>query len=123
VWGRAGGVAALLLFAVWVLLRPPRAPQPSIAPLPAGVPENPGPPATARTLPEPPPADVVIEVRTNVEKADVSLDGRPVGRTPLTLRVPPGIHALEVSRPGYRKVTKTFTATRDDTMSFSLHHK
>jgi len=41
--------------------------------------------------------------------ADVFLDGRLVGRTPLTLPSAPGVRTLRVARPGFRAVTQPVT--------------
>jgi hypothetical protein len=41
--------------------------------------------------------------------ADVRIDGRVVGRTPLSLDQPAGTHTVTVVRPGYRSETRTVT--------------
>jgi len=41
--------------------------------------------------------------------ADVSLDGRPLGTTPLKpLPLPPGVHTVRLQHPSYRPLQKRF---------------
>lgn len=42
-----------------------------------------------------------LAVTSNVPGADVSVDGRPVGRTPVNVRLGPGRHQVRVTRQGY----------------------
>lgn len=42
-----------------------------------------------------------VSVTANVDAADVSVDGMFVGNTPTNLKLPPGIHVIEVSKNGY----------------------
>ncbi|MEZ4409621.1 MAG: PEGA domain-containing protein [Polyangiales bacterium] len=42
-------------------------------------------------------------VRTVPAGARVEVDGRPEGRTPVTLRLTPGVHHLRLERTGYRR--------------------
>jgi hypothetical protein len=41
--------------------------------------------------------------------AIVVLDAREVGKTPLTIKVPPGIHRITVVQSGYASITRTLT--------------
>ncbi len=49
------------------------------------------------------PTEGTLRVRSNVKGADVEVDGKRSGKTPLNLALtlPPGRHALEVAREGY----------------------
>ncbi|MFO0562825.1 MAG: PEGA domain-containing protein [Polyangiales bacterium] len=48
--------------------------------------------------------ETTVTIRSNVEDADVIIDGRNVGRTPLgPIPVSEGTHRIEVHRPGYSR--------------------
>ncbi|MHC4163107.1 MAG: serine/threonine-protein kinase [Planctomycetota bacterium] len=49
-----------------------------------------------------PPTPAVLKV-ASVPEAEVELDGEPRGRTPLTLKVPPGDHELVLRREGWEE--------------------
>ncbi len=51
-----------------------------------------------------------VEVLCNIADAQVTIDGRLVGKTPLgrPVLVTPGRHTLVISREGYRTITRTF---------------
>jgi len=51
-------------------------------------------------------------VSTNIEGAEVTLDGKPVGQTPLPgpLYLDPGAHELEVKKAGYQPATEQIAA-------------
>jgi len=46
-------------------------------------------------------AQGALFVTSNVPDADVFLDGESLGKTPLTKKVKPGKHQVQVSKPGY----------------------
>ncbi len=71
--------------------------------------------AVART-----PASFVI--RSRPAKAQVTLDGRVVGRTPLDLQVPGGEHRLSLSREGFGAIERRFTAVSgvDETLELDM---
>jgi hypothetical protein len=49
-----------------------------------------------------------LVVDSRPDGASVTIDGRPSGRTPVTLTdVAPGRHTVRIERPGYRAVTTT----------------
>lgn len=77
------------LFALSIALLTPRAAlaQASNSPPPAATPSH-----SAR-----------LEVKTHVPGADVFTDGQPIGTTPATgsFSLPPGVHTIELRRPGY----------------------
>jgi hypothetical protein len=52
------------------------------------------------------PKPTVLHVASSVSGAQVTLDGRPVGRTPLRLEVEPGVHRVVVASQGYREVAR-----------------
>ncbi|GGN03664.1 S-layer-like protein [Thermus composti] len=53
-------------------------------------------------LPAPPPATATLNVNSRPQGAEVYLDGRLQGRTPLTLGVNPGRHEVELRLAGYQ---------------------
>ena len=63
-----------------------------------------------------------LEVMSAPEGAAVSLDGKPLGRTPVVAtNLPPGTHYLEVSLPGYRpSVTAVIVRPRRRAISVRL---
>ncbi len=70
-------------------------------------------PSAIRSLSQQHPAQFVatqaVLVTSNPGGAIVSLGGRTVGKTPLTLRIAPGTVTITFSRPGYGPVTRTLT--------------
>ncbi len=50
-----------------------------------------------------------ITVTSAPSGAIVVLDARQVGKTPLTVKVPPGIHRITVVQSGYESITRTLT--------------
>jgi tetratricopeptide (TPR) repeat protein len=56
-------------------------------------------------------ARAALTIRASVEAAEVKIDGRSVGFTPLSQQeVTEGEHRIEVSRPGYTSFARTVTA-------------
>ncbi len=50
-----------------------------------------------------------VTVTSTPSGAIVVLDARQVGKTPLTVKVPPGIHRITVVQSGYSSITRTLT--------------
>jgi hypothetical protein len=50
-----------------------------------------------------------VTVKSTPSGAIVVLDARQVGKTPVTLKVPPGIHRITVVQSGYASITRTLT--------------
>jgi len=48
-----------------------------------------------------------LQIDSTPRGATVKLGTRTVGKTPVTLRLPPGTYTLTISRPGYAPVTRT----------------
>ena len=48
-------------------------------------------------------------LEAGVPEAEVSLDGEPVGRTPVTRSLKPGKHEMRVSHPGFYPVERLVT--------------
>lgn len=69
-------------------------------------------------IPQAPLAQAVT-VTSTPSGAVVVLDTRQVGKTPLTLKVPPGNHRITISRSGYVSVTRTL-AVRSAPISLSV---
>lgn len=70
-------------------------------------------PSPTRSLAQQRPAQFVatqaVLVTSTPGGAVVRLAGRPVGKTPLTLRIAPGTVTITFTRPGYAPVTRTLT--------------
>ena len=50
----------------------------------------------------------------------VSIDGVEIGDTPIVRRrLPPGQHAVKITRPGFRPESSTVTITTDNEVRFS----
>jgi hypothetical protein len=60
--------------------------------------------APAKDRPFNQPGEISLLINSMPSGAELKLDGKPVGNTPKTLRVPLGHHDLEASRSGYRTV-------------------
>ena len=60
-----------------------------------------------------------LTIKANVQ-ADVYIDGRYIGRTPLTVKVSEGKHRLRVVRDGYHPVEKEVVVENDRTLTFEL---
>lgn len=68
---------------------------------------------SAATSQKPVPAQAApaqaVTVTSTPSGASVAIDARQVGKTPLTVKVPPGIHKITLSRSGYASITRTLT--------------
>jgi hypothetical protein len=65
---------------------------------------------------QPPTSNPDVELSTVVVKstpdgADILVDGKYVGSTPSTVRLPPGDHAISVEKSGFRNWQRTMTAS------------
>ena len=73
-------------------------------------------PTQSYTLPSPEPLYGSIMVDGTPLMADVTLDGKPVGQTPLKLsEILVGTHTLTISKSGYNTDTKTVTISESQT--------
>ncbi len=80
-------------------------------------PAAPTPPALTprpQAAPQPAPAAAAAELATIVVKsipdgADITLDGKFVGSTPSTVRLPPGDHTIALEKSGYKTWQRTMT--------------
>lgn len=61
----------------------------------------------------------MVSVSANVP-ANIKLDGVAIGSVPLSKQLPSTQHTLELDYPGYRSVSKTFTANKNKPTSVSL---
>jgi hypothetical protein len=57
------------------------------------------------------PIETNVEFRSNPAGANIDLDGKYVGVTPLTITIPPGLHAVTIRKQDFSTWQKTFTAT------------
>jgi hypothetical protein len=60
-----------------------------------------------------------VELQTNVPEVQVTIDGKPVGATPLAapVRLLPGAHAIVLARPGYERQVIELTLGPGDLVS------
>ncbi len=63
--------------------------------------------------------DALVIVRTK-PSADISIDGRPIGRTPLEIRLSPGAHTLVAQAPGHEKERIPMTLALGDRREINL---
>lgn len=62
------------------------------------------------------PALCFVEVTTSTSTAEMTVDGKPSGRTPLRLRLSRGIHELRLVAPSYKPVESRVYAERGKTV-------
>ena len=80
----------------------------------------PRPSATTSQKPVPAQLGPAVTVMSTPSGAIVVLDTRQVGKTPLTIKVPPGTHKITVSRSGYASITRTLTVRSGQPVSLSV---
>ena len=75
--------------------------------------------------PEPPKAKpVLVSVGSNIEGANVTINGEMAGRTPFKIRLKPGRYKIKLVREGYVEVEDVVTiGTKAQTVSFELKKK
>jgi tetratricopeptide (TPR) repeat protein len=61
-----------------------------------------------------------ISVSSSPAGASTFVDGEPIGRTPVTLDLPPGIHAVTVRAPGYPSAAARVDLAADRPLDVSL---
>ncbi len=61
-----------------------------------------------------------LTVKSTPIGAAVQINARPVGKTPLTLKLAPGTYKVTISRPGYVTVTRTITVKAGNAASLNL---
>ena len=61
-----------------------------------------------------------LSVWSSPAGASTFVDGEPIGRTPLTLDVPPGIHAVTLRAPGYPSASTRVDLAADRPLDVSL---
>jgi hypothetical protein len=61
-------------------------------------------------------------IRSHPSGARISLDGEPLGRTPVDRELTPGVHKLELAADGYDNLERTVTAVNgvDETLDLDL---
>ena len=90
------------------------------SPTPAPAPPVPGdepsatPPAAARAPAPKRATSGSLEVRSTPSRAQVTIDGKWRGRTPLTLPMAFGSHSVRVVQPGYATATESVTLSAND---------
>ncbi len=88
----------------------------------ASAPGPAGPAAAPEVTAEPPPTETAFTLLGAPPGAEVSIDGRTVGTTPLPPRSPvsPGPHQLRVTRRGYSTYDQAFTAYKGRLVALEL---
>jgi hypothetical protein len=60
-----------------------------------------------------------LTVRSTPDGADIMVDGKFVGSTPSTLRLPPGDHVVSVAAAGFKSWQRTFTLSSGSSVTLS----
>jgi serine/threonine-protein kinase len=125
-WWALGAAAALLGLGAFGWRAPRHAPPaagPNVAAAGESTPTLPlGVPAPSGAAAEAAPGAVELSVRTQPAGARVTLDGRPLGPSPLTHRVARDgdVHTLRVSANGYRDEERPIAFSRDYAVEIAL---
>lgn len=61
-----------------------------------------------------------VQVKSTVPGAEVMVDGTPVGRTPLTVSLPPGKRVVTVKKDRYLEVERLITVKANQTVAHEL---
>lgn len=69
------------------------------------------------------PSGGVVKVSSNVRRAQVLLDGKPIGRIPFDGDVPPGKHKLEVVAAGKLRETRMIEVRAGEEMTLEVQLK
>lgn len=70
--------------------------------------------------PAAPPAEAQLVMAVNVPSATLTLNGRPVPALPHAAEVPPGVHRLVATAPGYTTVEREVSVTEGAVLSLNL---
>jgi hypothetical protein len=60
-----------------------------------------------------------IELESNPDGAEISIDGKYVGNAPTTLHLPVGDHAIRIEKPSYKPWERTLTITSGETTTIT----
>ncbi len=63
----------------------------------------------------------ILQVESNVQGADVILDGERICSTPLRVKLEPGKHYLLINKDGYRSVERTIEAKQDAVLQVTIN--
>jgi PEGA domain len=99
---------------------PASAPAPPVPPAPAASPAAPEPrPIQASKAPQPSAAGelAVVTINSTPEGADITVDGRFIGDTPSTARLPSGDRVISIEKAGYKPWKRTVTLTEGGTVT------
>ncbi len=66
---------------------------------------------------------IPVKIRTRPSRASLFLGGKPVGQSPKTLSLPPGIHRLTARKRGYLRAVAEIEPTRSRRVEFALPQK
>ncbi|MFP4383327.1 MAG: PEGA domain-containing protein [Spirochaetia bacterium] len=61
-----------------------------------------------------------INIRTDPDGAEVHVDGKYLGKTPLKTRLSHGSHDLSITRQGFSSVSEIITVNQNDSLEFDL---
>jgi pyruvate/2-oxoglutarate dehydrogenase complex dihydrolipoamide acyltransferase (E2) component len=94
--------------------KPEAAPAATPAPAPPSAPEAAPQPAPAAPAPE---ELATIVVKSIPDGADITVDGKFVGSTPSTVRLPPGDHTVVLQKSGYKTWQRTLAVSLGNTIT------
>lgn len=69
------------------------------------------------------PSGGILKLSCNIRRAQVMLDGKPIGRTPFDGDVPPGKHKLEVVAPGKTAASRLIDVRAGKTITLNVKLK
>jgi hypothetical protein len=78
-----------------------------------------GPATLPSPVPSPENAPSTIELKSNPDGAEISVDGKYVGNAPTTMHLPIGDHAIKFEKSGYKAWERTLTITQGETTTVS----
>jgi hypothetical protein len=74
-------------------------------------------PVVASVTPAPIPS--TIELKSNPDGAEITVDGKYIGNAPSTLHLPSGDHAIRIDMAGYKSWERTLTVTPGETTTIT----
>jgi hypothetical protein len=61
-----------------------------------------------------------LHIEADVSNADIEIDGKPEGTTPLQREIKPGVHTLRIAKAGHRPVTREVRIHPGDQLSLDV---
>jgi hypothetical protein len=76
-------------------------------------------PVVAIVVPAAPAVPSTIELKSNPDGAEISVDGKYIGNAPSILHLPSGDHAIRIEMAGYKSWERTLTVTPGETTTIA----